>query len=261
MTRYGLVTFTLVAATILGGLFNSFAREPAPMAGSRQAAQKAYDNRNYKDAYELFSRLALDPAASEPAQVVGDLNMAIACLQQLNRTPEIDGFREAVAEAQSKNWRALLAVAQSYLNVDHQGFMIAGVFERGQHRGGGEVVNAVERDRVRAMQLMVRALPMALEDDNRREVGDFLVQFAGILLNNRGYGEAWRLQYLTDLAVLPDYDQGWGHGGNASAAPVDAEGNPVFHQVPRTFEASETDGQRWRWCLETAMEIAPDRRN
>ncbi len=31
-----------------------------------------------------------------------------------------------------------------------------------------------------------------------------------MLLNNRGYGEAWRLQYLTDLNELPDYERGLG---------------------------------------------------
>ncbi len=261
MTRFHPITLVLLAATVLGGLAYTLAREAPPMTGSRSDAQKAYNDRNYKDAYEIFRRLALDTEAKEPTQVGNDLNMAVACLQQLNRTSEIDEFREALIEAQAKNWRALLAAAQSYVNVDHHGFMIAGEFQRGRHRGGGQVVNATQRDRVRAMQLMVDALPMALEDDNRWDVAEFLVQFANILLNNRGYGEAWRLQYLTDLETLPDYDQGWGHGGGPTAAPVDADGNPIYHHVPKTFDASETDGQRWRWCLETAIEIAPTRKN
>lgn len=261
MTRFNPITLFLVAATLLGCLAYALAREAPPMTGSRSDAQKAYNDRNYKDAYEIFRRLALDSDTEEPTQVGNDLNMAVACLQQLNRTNEIDEFREALIEAQAKNWRALLAAAQSYVNVDHHGFMIAGEFERGRHRGGGEVVNAMQRDRVRAMQLMVDALPMALEDDNRWDAADFLVQFANILLSNRGYGDAWRLQYLTDLETLPDYDPGWGYGGGSTAAPVDADGNPIYHYVPKTFEASETDGQRWRWCLETASEIAPRRKN
>jgi alpha-2-macroglobulin len=261
MTRFHPITLALVAATLLGGLAYALAREAPPMTGSRSDAQKAYNDRNYKDAYETFRRLALDSETKEPTQVGNDLNSAVACLQQLNRTSEIDEFRETVIDAQAKNWRALLAAAQSYVNVDHHGFMIAGEFQRGRHRGGGQVVNATQRDRVRAMQLMVDALPMALEDDNRWDVAEFLVQFANILLNNRGYGEAWRLQYLTDLETLPDYDQGWGHGGGPTAAPVDADGNPIYHHVPKTFDASETDGQRWRWCLETAIEIAPTRKN
>ena len=102
---------------------------------------------------------------------------------------------------------------------------------------------------------------MALGDDSRWEVADFLVQFANVLLNDRGHGEAWRLQYLTDLGTLPDYDMGWGYGGGPTAAPVDAEGNPVYHYTPESFDAARTDGERWRWCLETAIEIAPMRKN
>ena len=58
---------------------------------------------------------------------------------------------------------------------------------------------------------MVQALPLAQKDDNHAEVGSFLLSLADMLLNNRGYGESWRLQYLTDLSVLPDYDDGWGY--------------------------------------------------
>ena len=261
MSRSRVITLTLAATVVLCGLAYPLAREAASMTGSRSDAQKAYNDRNYKDAYEIFRRLALDSTTSEPSQTGQDLNMAVSCLQQLNRTNEIDELREAVIDAQSKNWRAQLAAAQSYMNVDHQGFVIAGEFERGQHRGGGQVVNAMERDRVRAMQIMVAAMPKALKDDNRWDASDFLVQFANILLSNGGYGEAWRLQYLTDLKTLPDYDPGWGYGGGPTAAPVDADGNPVYHYSPKRFEASETDGQRWRWCLETAIEITPTRKN
>ena len=85
-----------------------------------------------------------------------------------------------------------------------------------------------------------------------------------MLLNNRGYGESWRLQYLTDLKTLPDYEQGWGweYGGRqSSGAPVDADGNPVFHHVPKSFEAAKTDGERWRWCLQQAVEMNPGLHN
>ncbi len=39
---------------------------------------------------------------------------------------------------------------------------------------------------------------------------------ARLLLANRGYYEAWRLQYLTDLGTLPDYEEGWYHGGEVA---------------------------------------------
>jgi len=126
--------------------------------------------------------------------------------------------------------------------------------------GTGRVVNAAQRDRIRALQLLQQALPLAKQDDNHAEVGDYLLAFSRILLNNRGYSEAWRLQYLSNLDELPDYDPGWGYAGRTSGAPVDEEGKAVYHYTPKTFEDAETDGQRWRWCLEQAMEFNPAQR-
>lgn len=62
---------------------------------AREGFQRAYNQRNYKDAYEDFRKLALDKE-DEPARVGEDLQMATQCLQQLNRVNEIDAFREAV---------------------------------------------------------------------------------------------------------------------------------------------------------------------
>jgi hypothetical protein len=66
-----------------------------------------------------------------------------------------------------------------------------------------------------------------------------------MLLSNRGYDEAWRLQYLTDLKELPDYEPGWHWDGGAKGAPVDADGNPVLHKVPKSWDAATTDGETW----------------
>jgi uncharacterized protein YfaS (alpha-2-macroglobulin family)/tetratricopeptide (TPR) repeat protein len=224
----------------------------------RDQAQKAFNERNYKDAFEGFQKLALDPK-DEPAKVGPDLEMATQCLQQLNRVNEIDKFREAVIALHKNNWRLLRTAARNTMSVPHHGFMIAGEFHRGDHRGGGKVVNAIARDRIRGLQLMVQALPLAQKDENHAEVGDFLLELAGVLLNNRGHSEAWRLQYLSDLGVLPDFEDGWGYYQSAGGAPVDAEGNPVYHSAPKSFAGAKTDGERWRWCLEQTMEFNPNR--
>src|SRR5205814_10653767 len=47
----------------------------------------------------------------------------------------------------------------------------------------------------------------------------------------------------------------WGQGQAVQGAPVDAEGNPIYHAVPKSWDAAETDGERWRWCLEQAVEV------
>ncbi len=256
------VCCSVLAGIVLGNFATAQAADPANQA-QRELLLKTEKQGNYKDAYEGFRKLALDPN-DDPRKVGEDLDSATRCLQRLNRVGEIDEFREAVIEVHKGNWRLLWAAARNYMNVQHQGFIVAGEFRRGPKRGGrgGKVVNAWERDRIRALQLMQQALPLARQDEKHGEVGNYLLSLAGMLLNNRGYSEAWRLQYLSDLSVLPDYDDGYNYyhqGGRG--APVDEQGKPVYHYTPKTFEDAETDGQRWQWCLEQAIEFSPARRN
>jgi uncharacterized protein YfaS (alpha-2-macroglobulin family) len=232
--------------------------EPPPDQTQRNTLHQAFQAGNYKDAYEGLRKLALSPT-DEPLKVGEDLRMAVHCLQQLGRVDEIDALVESVIDVHRQNWRLLWAAANLYQEIPQHGFMVAGKFQRGDHRGGGQIVNAAQRDRVRALQLMTQARPLAQKDEDHGAVGDYLLSFAQMLLSSRGQEEAWRLQYLTDLGQLPDYEPGWGYYQPSRGAPVDEAGNPVFHHVPKSFEDAKTDGQRWRWCLEQAAEMNPQR--
>ncbi len=250
-------TSPLLAATV-AVLVAAFAWGTGPGAADpgtlRKQAQQAMRNGNFRDAYEGLRKLALDPA-NDPALVGTDLQNAIACLRRLNRIHEADQLIERAVEVHAGNWRLLWAAAKLYSGLPHQGFIIGGEFRRGPHRGGGQMVTCTERDRVRALQLMQQAIPLALKDEaGRREAGGFFLDLARMLLGNRGYREAWRLQSLTDLNTLPDYQPGWSPYRSPQGAPVDEQGNPVFHRLPKSWEAATTDGQRWRWALAQAAE-------
>jgi uncharacterized protein YfaS (alpha-2-macroglobulin family) len=248
------------AATLLS--LASFAAAPANDDSLRKQMQQEYEKGNYKDAYEGFHKLALDPQ-NDPRLVGHDVTMAVQCLMQLGRTDEIDALLEEAVKVHKDNWRLLSSVALTYVDaIPHHGFIVAGQFARGDKRGGGKMVNASERDRVRALQLMVQAMPSAEKDENHAEVADYWLSLGNLLLNNRGHEDSWRLQYLTDLKTLPDYeDGGWWRPRETTGAPVDVDGKPVMYTTPKSFEASEADGQRWRWCLQQAIEMNPQRRN
>jgi uncharacterized protein YfaS (alpha-2-macroglobulin family) len=219
----------------------------------RKQARKAFTDGNWKDAHELYRRLCLE-VANDPKKVGGDLAQAYQCLQRLNRMNELDDFRERVILRHSQNWRLLQEAARSYGYNPHWGFRVAGKFERGHHRGGGQYVNAIQRDRVRALQLMTQAMQFAALDPASTQVAGFYLEFAGMMQQYGGYHQAWRLQYLTDLSRLPDYEPGYGyeyHSGSRGA-PVDGHGNPVFHRVPQSFQSARSDGERWRWLLSKA---------
>jgi uncharacterized protein YfaS (alpha-2-macroglobulin family) len=248
----------LVVATVGFPLCSLAVEENAPP--ERDALMKLYSDGNYAEAYDGIRRLVLSKDA-DPVAVSGMIAMAVHCLEQVNRLDEADAFREEAVAAHPDDWQLLAQVAQSYVNTTNYGFMIAGEFHRGSHRGGGRVMNAAARDRVRALQLLRQAIEQVEAAHEQPQAGWVMGQLARTLLFNNGYHQAWRLQSLTDLATLPDYEEGWGYySGEPQGAPVDAEGNPVFYNIPTSWDATENDGQRWRWALEQWVEWNPSAR-
>ncbi|MBN2302501.1 MAG: alpha-2-macroglobulin, partial [Lentisphaerae bacterium] len=226
----------------------------------RQQAQQMNKDGNFQEALDIFMKLALN-TNNHPDMVGLDFNEAINNFSRLNRSDEIDDFREQVVSTHPDNWRLLEQSALSYFNGIHYGYIIAGKFHRGHHRGGGRYVNSIERDRVRALQLMDKGRDKSANERDKAALAQFYMSFAAILIGHRGYSESWQLQYLTDLSKLPDYDEGYHHAGHGTgAAPVHADGSPVFHNLPKSYEDASTDGERWRWMLHSAMRLNPNRR-
>ncbi|HTN75689.1 MAG TPA: alpha-2-macroglobulin, partial [Pirellulaceae bacterium] len=251
----------MFAATALVAISVTAVMSQAPNEGEmRSKAQTDMKNGNFRDAYENFRALCL-AEKTDPKAVSSDLQSGVQCLQNLNRVNEIDAFLESTIKSHEKNWRLLKMAGDIYLSIPKHGFEIAGKFERGNHRGGGKMVSALERDRLRALQLMQQALPLVKEDDQKKEVAEFYFSLSNQLLSNRGYSEAWRLQYLSDLKELPDYEEGYPQYRNYQGAPVDEKGNPVFYGIGKSWEESKTDGERWRWALVQVFENDPARLN
>ncbi len=103
------------------------------------------------------------------------------------------------------------------------------------------------------------------------EAAQFYYQYADTFLLGDAGPDAWRLQTLTDLTTLPDYEEtaypyyyrGPYYGYQQSrGAPVDDQGNPILHQLPKGgdgggWAAAKTDGERWRWVMLQASELSP----
>jgi alpha-2-macroglobulin len=247
-----------LAAFALLGFGMALAFRAQGLAG-RDLFNKLFDQGNFKDAYEDYRRLALDPKA-QPDRVGGDLDRAIECLVKLGRVGEVDALREAAVAAHPQNWRLLQAEAASYLNdAQHFGSIIAGKFERGDRRGGGRFVGSYERDRSRALQLLVQGLDRAQSDADRAAAGRYLLALGDALMADRATNQSWRLQELTPLDVLADYDEAnpWRRSDDSTGAPVEPDGTPVYYRVPEDFEKARNDGQRWRWALAQAVEADP----
>lgn len=246
-----IVLITFMASSSL----KSYGDEPGAAVKS---AIQAMNEGNVKDAYEIFHQEAV--RSTSTLDVTTSLDRGLTCLQQLGRDSELDAFIEEVVAAHPENWRILAAAGRAYLRVPHYGFMIAGEFERGQHRGGGDYAMCFRRDRVRAMQLLVKAHELGAGDEKQVEVAQVCFGLAEAIMLNHAGDAAWQMQTLTDLAQLPDYEQENYGPGYTSGAPVDADGNPVYHALPDSWQAARSDGQRWRWALHRAAELAPLRK-
>ncbi len=225
----------------------------------RKQAENLYQEGNYQESYNKF-RLILFNVPSGDFQQPRDLDMAVNCLNSLNKQNEIDALLEEAVKTHARNWKMLQQAAREYLEANHGGYIIAGEFERGYHRGGGKQVYSFERDRVRALQIMEQARQIILEGEYKDASVAYFYQHYGELWQQGRLqsNESWRLQYLTDISELPDYEESYYYGGQTRGAPVDAEGNPVYYSVPESFDAAASDGERWRWCLHRAVEIKPD---
>jgi hypothetical protein len=251
-TRFALILI-LSALTHL-----SVAQTMTEQQQQRSRVEKTYNEGNYQQAYAGFQQLVLDPHTPPDARLSDDLYHAVNCLQQLAQTEKIDALLEQTLKVHTNNWRVVAAVAQQHLAQPHDGYIIDNQFHRGHDIGKGKRVNATARDRVRALQLYQQALVLAQQQATAPEIARLHIDYAAALLYQHEYA-VWRLQLLTDLDTLPDYDdqQIYYSGRSEARAPAQADGKPVFFTLPTTYAKAENDAQRWRWLLEQAQSINP----
>lgn len=143
------------------------------------------------------------------------------------------------------------------------GIILGSEFKRGPCRGNaGREVSCYERDRARLLALMAPLIPQAEKaaqseiHGNVRSVPSLTVRsrffhnMADVLLQNRGSGSSYKLQVLTDLEKLPDYNTDEGCVTSVSRPPVNAGGTPVFYKMPESWDKAANDGERLRFAVE-----------
>ncbi len=154
MIRWFLLAIVTAAILCVPG---SRADDPGT-APLRDTAAKQFGNGNFKDALEAYIKLATDPQ-DDPAKVGDDLVQALQCLNNLGRIDEGDDLREKVITIHANNWQLLAKAGDSMEQFGSYGFIVAGKFYRGNHRGNdGKYVMTIARDRVRALQLYQQAM-------------------------------------------------------------------------------------------------------
>ena len=179
------MSWRFLAGLVLAGICliytaQAMLAEAAPLAEQRTAAQKLFKEGNFKEALAKFRELLADPKNDSPA-LSEDYRMTAQAMQRLAMEKDLDELREKVLTDHPLHWRVMQTIAHDYAHGNHYGFIIAGKFERGNHRGGGEWANVAARDYVRALQIYETALPLMLKDDDGAAKSEFCFDLAGTL--------------------------------------------------------------------------------
>jgi uncharacterized protein YfaS (alpha-2-macroglobulin family) len=225
-----------------------FGQQPVKTFAEAEALAKAGNFREAADAAKVILRADSGAGSEEKAKT---LEPAVNWLSQLGAHEEAEQVVRDAAQGHPQDWRRLLAAASAVNLLPPNGMLVDGVFHRGNYRDRGRHVQTTVRDRVWRLQLLDQARRNLPQE---AQVADKLALWASLvhdLTRDRYYGNrhAWRLQALTDLSELPDYDDQTGLDNFARGYPVDEQGNPVFFAVPNRWEDAASDGERLRWVL------------
>ena len=123
-----LVVACVTALGLVWPLADAAAQEDAKV--TREQATKLFREGNYDEAFTKYKALALTAGRADG----GDFSSVVFCLQQLGRIDECDAILEEAAALHKDSWPLLEALANTYYDLEHYGFIIAGQFARGRHR-------------------------------------------------------------------------------------------------------------------------------
>jgi uncharacterized protein YfaS (alpha-2-macroglobulin family) len=248
---------TVMKRLFLSLLLAAVSLSPAPAqtpAESLAKVKKLNEQGNYREAADLGK------AALNKAEVSGELLEAtLEALSNLNADPEQEEVVETAVKKHARSWEILSVAGAWFTDAEHYGEVVDGKFVRGRSENWNNRKGTELKDRVRALQLLESAWK-TLPADAATEGRTALIEALTATLTQGHYDvfNAWSLLTLTDLTTLPDYDDQSGLDSPASGYPVDEKGNPIFFQMPASWEAAKNDGERLRWLQAERSKLGAD---
>lgn len=225
----------------------------ADVPAMRKQAAELEKQGNWREAYELRMKILREVDDAESAV---DLVTVLQSQRQLNEPQNVDALMAEFTASKKNNSAFMQAAGHAFLSTHGSyGQILDGAFLRGLN-GRGDYIQVMEQDRLRALQCFLQA-HRTVEKGGAKEV-EILRQIGNALTMARtGSGNVWRLHLLTDVKAVPDYTEQI-ETITSEGAPVDAEGNPVWIDVPESWETAVSDGERWRWTMKEIARIEPN---
>jgi alpha-2-macroglobulin len=219
----------------------------------RKQAAELEKQGNWREAYELRVKILREVDDADSGK---DLQIALESQQLLRELEKLDPLLAELTESKKDNPDFMKAAGEAFLsNHGSYGQILDGEFRRGTD-GRGDYIQVNEQDRLRALQCFLQA-HRTVEKGGAKEV-EILRQIGNALTMTRtGSGNVWRLHLLTDVKAVPDYTERI-DTITSEGAPVDAEGNPSWIDVPESWETASSDGDRWRWTMKEIARIDPN---
>jgi uncharacterized protein YfaS (alpha-2-macroglobulin family) len=220
----------------------------------RKQASELEKQGNWREAYVVRVKLLREIDDIESGD---DLEKALRSQRELRETENFDTLMAELTESKKDNPQFMEAAGNAFLQGQgHYGQLLDGKFQRGGFDGRGEYRQVAEQDRIRALQCFMHAL-RTVEKGGADEIV-VLRRIGSALTNSRtGSGRIWQLYLLTDLKSAPDYTENIDII-TSEGAPTDADGNPIWIDVPESWEAANSDGERWRWIMKEVTRINPE---
>lgn len=219
----------------------------------RKQASELETQGNWKEAYEVRVKLLREVSDIESGD---DLDKALNSQRHLREHDQLDPLLNELTESKKDNPQFMEAAGNAYLNGHgHYGQFLDNKFKRGNFDGRGEYRQVSEQDRVRALQCFMEAL-RTVEKGGTDEIVVLNGLKRALLDNRTGSHYLWRLFVLTDISKAPDYSENI-DVITSDGAPANADGNPSLIDIPASWEAAKSDGERWRWILQEIARIDP----
>ena len=163
----------------------------------RAEAAKLQNAGNFRESYDAYVKLVENPQNKGKTAAM-DFNMAVNCLQRLNRIGEFDALLKKALEIRPNDWRFIM----EYTCPMSNGYILDGKFTRGWPRGGQAMhIDVHFADMLFKARLMVQNMPSPTVDDSDQ----FYMRLGEIFAYSFGNGLRGARSILTDLTQEPDY--------------------------------------------------------